>query len=575
VRAIGPPDPTPTYNVNTATQWDTMSQLKEWGKHVYTQYIAPAGTAAATEGGAIFASKVGEKYFGPKPLVRKIRDRAEPPQGVDGYQILAPRSAQHAPINWIDGIRGLPWRNKDHYWTRYAADNIPRESNYPDGLVRDSFTYVSPFTNVSYVDDRALMDTPGEDLDYRTYGGIAPLYAWGVRESKVKFVAKGEPVTYRWGKTYFFKEVFDDWAAFHAYLPYDPTKHGPPSLGWPGVMNCVDPFGLDFASGGEPFIGIKHFVTQNKFCAHYEFSEDIGPERQQPLYPPEYALTKSYEKQKITYPSGALTERDVIPEDYPPPVSTGAIPPEVPAPDSDEIDAPDQVILTEELARKLHARFNGEEPMETEVPVLPSNPPAGDDPDAFYRIFQGVDMNAGYASYRKNGQDVKADGQGYPAYTAEEAIAEMLKTDNCQGFALDKSSSVAKYYFANNWNPGQLGVSNFPQYNNNFEYYSRWVVPSASYMRVGIVFNDYIPSIGDKMGFMSPGGFELNDRADTTEFNPFGALPANSESDTDRLYMHLAGQFGNVRRAKKWEDVQCCAFEIDTRDGTGYFTRYL
>jgi len=541
---------------------------------LYNEYLKPAGKAGMVEGAKLAASRIGDRYFGPNPTKKPIRDRAEPTQGLGGTQLFSPKSAQHIPINWIDGLRGNPWSAKEHYYTTFPSETYPKGSLFPRRLCRDSFTYVSPFSGVSYVDTGALRDRTENGNEYRTYGGIAPLYAWGVKETSVKFTAKGE-IHYKWAKTYFFKEVFDDWMALHGYAPYDAEADGMPAMGWPGVMNCIDPFSLDFTGSAEPFIGIKHWVTQNQNIAHFEFGEEITAERQQRLRPPEYYLTDKYEKLKIQYPSGAISGRDNIPVYYPLPESTPAIPAE--SPPENTGDPPEQVVLTDAEAQRILDAWQANSDSSTTIPVLPSNPPAtaGDDPDLFFKLFDKFNMNAGYASYRKNGVDIVADGQGYPVYDLDEAYRVALRTDNVQGFAYENSGST-KWWFGNNWNPGQLGVSNFPEYNNYFSYYSRWVVPAAEYMRVGIVFTTEVPGLNGFMGHISETGYEMNDRADTVEFETFeGGVNLDDFDEKTDFLLHLAGQVGATRRANKWEDVQCCGFEVDLRDGTGYFTRYL
>jgi hypothetical protein len=586
----------PTNPPATETPTPTTGLNKPWTQSQATDYTAatptpsdnltvanPTGSyllSKAKDGMKFFASRFGEAAV--SAAATKMIDRAIPTMGADNTAFLSPRDAQHIPNSWVAGLKGRLWATNNstaHTFVRLKDTDYPADSLFALNKidpVMDTFEYTSPFTGNVYSSNYGMI--PDHEGGYAWYkgGGLIPLYAWGVREFEVELhdyksgvsngVYKAKSATHM-----FFKEVFDDWVASRGFDRYSEIVDGLPGAGWPGLLVTETPYGNDSLEE-KGVQGMKCWSLANPYIAHKEFTSEPNVKQQVMRYAKYYVSGNT--TKEIEYPAEARPTRDEFPEAAV--ASDTEIPVDVQQRDFvDGAGSVEQRPTTADFDALLESQPNGAgDPMETDIPVLPSQPAGGDDPDLFYRIFQGVNMNAGYASYRKDGVDVKQDGQGYYAYSADEAMTEMLKTDNCQGFALDKSNNVALMYFANNWNSGQLGVTNFPNYDNNYEYYSRWVTPSSSFMRVGVVFYDAIGGIGGKMGFMSPGGWEMNDRADTEEFRAFGAA-VSSESDTDRFYTHLASQMGEVRRAKGWEDVSCCAFEVDVRDGTGYFTRYL
>lgn len=561
------PSPTTTYNTATPTSSDRLISATTNGGRV---------RQLAMDGAKFFVSKFAGAAA--SALATKAIDRAVPTQGMDGTEFLSPRAAQHMPTDWPKGLYGHPWRDKQPpYFTKVAGSDVPEGSAFQGiELARDTWSYISPYTGNKLVDNFGLREVGNFLQKYQreTVGGIIPLFAWGVRENKVNFLGGGSK-PYKFAKWFFFKEVYDDWMATHGYDRYQLDLDGPPAPGWPGVVRGGDPWKEE----PEKIPGMKNWSTGNEAIAHFEFEEDISGERPQTLRYPKFQVVGG-ETKKIEYPGNDITGRDEIPVDYPKPSTATDVPNdgEVLAADDDYYDPTHPTTSQYDEAMAAGGQ--------TDIPVLPSNPPAdgdtdmtpvpaGDDPDLFFKLFDKFNMNAGYASYRKNGVDIVADGQGYPVYDLDEAYRVALRTDNVQGFAYENSGST-KWWFGNNWNPGQLGVSNFPEYNNYFSYYSRWVVPAAEYMRVGIVFTTEVPGLNGFMGHISETGYEMNDRADTVEFETFeGGVNLDDFDEKTDFLLHLAGQVGATRRANKWEDVQCCGFEVDLRDGTGYFTRYL
>lgn len=576
-RAIGPPDPTPTYNLGTATENDskTVSQT-HWVRHVYDEYLKPAGSVGATEGVKIFATGVRSMLFGPSPTKKALRDRAVPTQGVDGTTVYAPRDALHIPINWIDGIRGNAWGNEKHYANFITRpDTKPQNSLFTGkSFVTDSFTYVSPFTGVSYVDSQALLDSNGSQNVRTTWGGIIPYFAWGVRENQVRFTGSGGSIKYKFAKTYFFKEVFDDWMAFHGYAPYDINLDGIPAMGWPGVMNCVDPFGIDYTGGGEPFVGIKNWVVKNDFIAHFEYSEDITTERVQKLRPPKFVLTDKNELKQIEYPSGMLSTKDEIPEYHDNPVSTGAIP-------GNEVreqqgDRPVRSVeMTDERMNQFLDNLPPEEGTETDIPVLPSNPPAEDDEGTFkdwkyIQVFDGIDMNVGDAEYLDEDGDVILSPGGQSFSTTAEAQSAFGPLQAVYGYVFGNGRA-----YGNNMKPFVMSLDKHYSYNNDYDYYSKMVMAAPGTDKVvGFVYSNYRTNTAPAHAYgdivTSTTGFELRDQDRLKAFD-FGK--AVDGDNMHEFTQWLVAQTWNGKNNN--DNYYCMAFELDLEDGSGYTNGFM
>jgi hypothetical protein len=320
-------------------------------------------TDQAKEGIQFYAGQFARQAV--KAAATKIIDRVIPSMGVGGTEFLSPRGAQHMPVeSWKSKLAGKPWVG-DRVTRPWKVYTDKRE--FPLGslfsgrdAVYDSFSYESPFTENKFIRD-GYVETPLLDQGAipRKMGGLIPLYAFGVRESSVTFT-DGVTKRFKYAQAYFFREIFDDWMACHGYDTYEQAKDGLPAAGWPGFLDVGHPF-----QGGveEEIVGLKHWCVSpyaksgsNPGIAHFEYGEAAPSNKYQLLRFASMYVDNGGTARAIEYPSGTIEVREVGPE-YEVPLSTDA--------------------------RADTFRYTGRAPArdveETEIPILPSNPPVDDD----------------------------------------------------------------------------------------------------------------------------------------------------------------------------------------------------
>jgi hypothetical protein len=541
-----------------------MSIASVVGKHLYDEYLKPGAKVFITK----FAGKAASTAAN-----FKTHDRAIPTQGVDGSVVLAPRDALHIPPYWMDSFRGHPWSDgKRAYTTTVSGSDIPTSSLFANTKVaKDTFTYVSPFTKNNYTapngarstDDALTKWTPA------AVGGIIPLYAWEVVESTVRFAPSGTKMRYKWARTYFIKEVYDDYMGYHGYDRYDSAIDGLPGPGWPGVFYSEDPWGAKYYGEGEPFIGAKNWATGNAFIAHFEYGQSIGPEKQQVLRWPRFYVDDAGTTKKIEYPTGTITSRDEIPFTVP----QSETPTEATQPASYDGEPPVQPDMSDEDYEKLYG--------ETTIPVLPSAPPQPDedaqmtpppdDEEDYIIVFRGIDMNVGDGEFVDANGRTGMDPGGKSAYSVAQAAELFEPYENMYGFVFGNYMA-----YVNNMKPSVMNWDKVYNYNDAYDYYSKMVeVSDTPTKRVGYIYStwrasDLYPAHYRGQIVTSTDALELVDQPRLRAFD-FGkaVTPYTRQEFVDFLTKETWNGKNNN------DGYYCLAFEVDEADGQGYTNGFM
>lgn len=568
-RATPTSDPTPSYGYATPTSSDSMTVGTTRGQRL-RQF--------ALDQGKLFVTKFNGAAAG--ALATKAVDYAIPSQGVDGTAYLSPRDAQHIPKRWIDGFRGHPYGDKKTaYWTDVAGSDVPKGSLFTNiSLAKDTWMYTSPFTLNNYVATKGLrqVDRFLQKYERETVGGIIPLYAWGVRENEVTLLPSGTKLRYKTATGMFIKEVFDDWMACHGYDRYDALVDALPAAGWPGLVRLGDPWhgkGVDDSTyTGDIPPGWRNWSSANEAIAHFEYGEQPVSERQQLLRYAKYYVDSGGNTKLIDYPEGSseVVPRDTVPFEVPTSdiVVRGDVPEDAAVEAEDHLDG----VVPPTMAD--YEALMGDD-MDTDIPVLPSQPPAGDDDDddeedfydyEYIPVLRGVDMNVGDAAYYDQAGDevLRAGGQDMQDPQQSQTLFGPLQ--EVYGFVYGNGRA-----YGNTMVPGVMSMDKHFNYNGDYDYWSKMVTRTTSRSKVvGFLYSNRSTNTapahvyGDMV--MSATGFELRDQDSLVAFN-YGRPIDDSVSSND---------LANWLIQKTWNGSQpngaafCRAFELDMSTGEGY-----
>jgi hypothetical protein len=597
----------PTNPPATETPTPTVGQEKRWTQSQATEYTAatptpsdnltvanPTGSyllSQAKNGMKFFASRFGEAAI--SAAATKMIDRAIPTMGADNTAFLSPRDAQHIPNSWVAGLKGRPFRNADvvHTFVRLKDTDYPVDSLFAaEGIdpVMDTFSYTSPFTGNEYYSNYGMIPDNEGSYVWNRGGGVIPLYAWGVTTTKASYVdptsenPTGKVVEGKKASHMFFKEVFDDWVASRGFDRYEQVLDGLPAAGWPGLLVCGSPWdgSNDWGfAGEETVVGMKSWCVANKYIAHKEFTGPPGEFKQQIMRYAKFYVSGNTTKQ-IEYPAEARPTRDTFPE---PVIASDT---DIPVDDADEqtvegVEPPAQRPTTADFDALMQSAPGGAESnMETDIPVLPSQPPAEDDDDddeedfydyEYIPVLRGIDMNVGDAAYYNQADDevLPAGGQDMQDPQQSQTLFGPLK--EIYGFVYGNGRA-----YGNTMVPGVMSLDKHYNYNGDYDYWSKMVTRTTSSSKVvGFLYSNRSTNTapahvyGDMV--MSGTGFELRDQDNLVAFN-YGRPIDDSVSSND---------LANWLIQKTWNGSQpngaafCRAFELDMSTGEGYTNGFM
>lgn len=544
------------YALATPTPSDVLGAETPVGKFLYDE---------AKKGMKFFASRVAEKAI--SAAATAMVDRAVPTAGADGTAFLSAKDAQHIPGSWLNGLKGRDWNSVSQpYWVYLADSDYPENSLFAKGghkYVQDTFQYFSPFSHNLIISHKAYIKFAGLfNSSAEPMGGIIPLFAFGVKKGTAKF-DDGSTVQYKYGTHLFFKEVFDDWMASRGFDRYAEALDAAPAAGWPGMINMGTPFGENAGFSEDRVTGIKHWSIANEYIAHIEF-EGQPSLKQQLLRYPQFMVEGNTTK-RIEYPAEARPPRDTFPAD--PIVPDASI-----ADDGIETRADSENMAAGDPPAPTDTDIPRDE-METDIPVLPSQPPAADDDDddwAYLRMFIGVDMNVGLAQYYDEGGVQRYGDGAVPVYTAEEVNDTWNGLVDVYGFIYVRQGGANNLAIANNNKPGVMSFDNCFSYQSSCDYYSQMIVETSnSKMRAGIVWLRAGTNLS--RGLITKEPFEIRDQTGLTDFEGYGKLysSGNQTPDEDTTFIDWLAKTPEAK-AMMSKGRLCFSFEVNIDTGEGY-----